>query len=196
MILYGHHFFVKYKNLFCKCGKKVKRVNSKTSLLSVDSTAVASMKEKKHTSPDSDKMREEFDDVKFGVIYTPRSNKVDSPSEHIDAKSAYYYHIDAPYEVEDESEEESIHVYQQEALPFLPNYITTGTTPIYSSVASSGGQGGLRIIQERQLTPVMSEGMYQNESLLAPNGIRFMRDFSVTRSSAGEYHDRLDDILD
>jgi hypothetical protein len=198
MVLYGHHFFAKYKQ-YCCSKKKIKKTNSKTSLLSADSTGGDSQKKQK--SPDSEKKaHDSLDEIKFGVIYTERT-KADSPTDHLVPKSVYYYHLDTPYEVEEEySEEESISThFNNVPNPLLPNYFTN-EQPLYSSIASSGGQHGLRIIHQNQMTPILgnynnshggSNGEIGSNGSLRPNGIRFMHnDFSVYHSGGA------DEILD
>lgn len=215
MILYGHHFFSKYKS-YCCSKKKVKKVNSKSSLLSGESSETP-LKQK---SPDfSDKNMNEEEEIKFGVIYTERPKiALDSPSaDNIVPKSVYYYHLDNHYDDDECSEEESAH-YDNAPRTFLPNYFNN-ETPLYSSVASSGNQHGMRIIHQTQASSILSGPYFQNNNSrgnennsnsyrnsathdsLRQESIRMIpiaqsNSISGAYNTSIEYNARLDDILD
>nr|CAG4719237.1 unnamed protein product [Naegleria fowleri] len=224
MVLYGHHFFGKYRLYFCPRKKNMKKASSKVSLISADSGNNDYQNSHRQISPDRDKNHlnvETLDEIKFGVIYTEGTIKVDSPTsehQHLVPKSVYYYHMDAPYEVQEDSDEEDrAHFnnagYGQTGPTLLvPNYFTSGGVgdqPLYSSYASSGGNAdnGLRIITQQDTPNSLGAGHYtysttlgqSNHDSLQQQHIRFMPNgFSVEHNGSviDEYHNRLDEFLD
>ncbi|KAG2386622.1 hypothetical protein C9374_002366 [Naegleria lovaniensis] len=224
MIFYGHHFFGKYRLFFCPRKKNMKKAASKTSLLSADSGNNDYQNRHRQISPDRDKNHlnvETLDEIKFGVIYTEGTIKADSPTaehSHLVPKSVYYYHMDAPYEVEEDSDEEDRAHFNtgygnMGPTLLVPNYFTSGAVgdqPLYASYASSGGNAdnGLRIIAQQD-TPnsagvdhytFSTLGQSNHDSLQdSQQHIRFMpHGFSAGHNGSviDEYHNRLDEFLD